>query len=89
MTQNDIAGMMPGYEADMPAYKDILSEADVWAVHSFIESTWPVDIRERQQRSVGHRASNPRRGNPVVGLLPECPSASVHARLSRFQALDR
>jgi mono/diheme cytochrome c family protein len=34
----------------MPAYKDKLSESDIWAVFSFIESTWPADIRERQQR---------------------------------------
>ena len=24
--------MMPGYETDMPAYKDRLSDADIWAV---------------------------------------------------------
>ena len=50
MTKKGTAGMVPGYETDMPAYKDILSDADVWAVLSFIESTWPQDIRERQQR---------------------------------------
>jgi mono/diheme cytochrome c family protein len=50
MTKNGTAGMVPGYETDMPAYKDILSDADIWAVLSFIESTWPQDIRERQQR---------------------------------------
>ena len=32
--------MMPGYETDMPAYKGILSDTDIWAVLSFIESTW-------------------------------------------------
>ena len=50
MIKNGTAGMVPGYEPDMPAYKDILSDADIWAVLSFIESTWPQDIRERQQR---------------------------------------
>jgi mono/diheme cytochrome c family protein len=50
MTKNGTAGMMPGYETDMPAYKDMLSDADIWAVLSYIESTWPADIRERQQR---------------------------------------
>src|ERR1700757_3354056 len=50
MTKNGTAGMVPSYETDMPAYKDILSDADIWAVLSFIESTWPQDIRERQQR---------------------------------------
>jgi hypothetical protein len=50
MTKNGTAAMMPGYETDMPAYKDILSDADIWAVLSFIESTWPPDIRARQAR---------------------------------------
>ena len=49
MTRNGTAGMIPGYEADMPAYKEILSDADIWAVLSFIASTWPADIRQRQQ----------------------------------------
>ncbi len=48
MTKNGTAGMMPGYETDMPAYKDILSDADIWAVLSFIESTWPPQVRARQ-----------------------------------------
>ena len=50
MVKNGIAAMMPGYETDMPAYKDALSDTDIWAVLSFIESTWPPNIRERQQR---------------------------------------
>ena len=50
MVKNGTSAMMPGYETDMPAYKDTLSDPDIWAVLSFIESTWPMDIRERQQR---------------------------------------
>jgi mono/diheme cytochrome c family protein len=50
MTKNSTAGLVPGYETDMPAYKAVLSDADICAVLSFIESTWPADIRERQQR---------------------------------------
>jgi len=50
MVKNGTAGMVPGYEADMPAYKDILGDADIRAVLSFIESTWPPDIRARQAR---------------------------------------
>src|SRR5215471_1991123 len=50
MVKNGTAAIMPGYETDMPAYKDTLSDADIWAVLSFIESTWPPNIRERQQR---------------------------------------
>ena len=50
MVKNGTAAMLPGYETDMPAYKDALSDADIWAILSFIESTWPTDIRQRQQR---------------------------------------
>ena len=51
MVRDGTAAMMPpGYETDMPAYKDKLSDADVWAVLSYIESTWPADIRAKQQR---------------------------------------
>src|SRR6267378_5166984 len=50
MTKNGTAGLVPGYETDMPAYKDILGDADIRAVLSFIESTWPSDIRARQAR---------------------------------------
>jgi len=50
MVENGTAGVVPGYESDMPAYRGKLSEADIWAVLSFIQSTWPPDIRERQQR---------------------------------------
>ena len=50
MVKNGTAAMMPGYETDMPAYRDILSDTDIWAVISFIESTWAADIRERQER---------------------------------------
>ena len=50
MVKNGTAAMLPGYETDMPAYKDALSDSDIWAVLSFIESTWPTDIRQRQQR---------------------------------------
>ena len=40
MVKNGTASMLPGYETDMPAYKETLSDADIWAVLSFIESTW-------------------------------------------------
>ena len=42
--------LVPGYETDMPGYKDKLSDADIWAVLSYIESTWPSEIRAKQQR---------------------------------------
>jgi mono/diheme cytochrome c family protein len=50
MTKTGPAGLVPGYESDMPGFKDTVSDADIWAVLSYIEGTWPAEIRERQQR---------------------------------------
>ena len=50
MTKIGPGGLLPGYQSDMPGFKDILVDADIWAVLSYIQSTWPADIRERQQR---------------------------------------
>jgi mono/diheme cytochrome c family protein len=50
MIKNGTAGSLPGYETDMPAYQGRLGDADIWAVLSYIASTWPPDIRARQQR---------------------------------------
>lgn len=36
------------YQSTMPAYEGVLSDADIVAVLSFIKSTWPEDIRARQ-----------------------------------------
>jgi mono/diheme cytochrome c family protein len=45
------AGIEPfapeGYESDMPAFAGKLSDADIWAVLSFIKSRWPEDIQRR------------------------------------------
>ena len=50
LTKIGPAGLLPGYQSDMPGFKDILGDADIWAVLSYIESTWPPEIRARQQR---------------------------------------
>ena len=55
LTKIGPAGLVPGYRSDMPGFKEILSDADIWAVLSYIEGTWPADIRERQQRLNGQR----------------------------------
>jgi len=50
MTKFGLGALVPGYESEMPGFKDKLSDADIWAVLSYIESTWPADIRAKQQR---------------------------------------
>ena len=37
----------PDYETNMPAYENILSDAEIIAVLSYIKSTWPPQIRAR------------------------------------------
>ena len=54
MTKLGPGAIVPGYESDMPGFQDKLSDADIWAVLSYIESTWPADIRAKQQRMNQH-----------------------------------
>ena len=42
-----------GYQSDMQPFKDALTDAEIRAVLAFIKSTWPPQIRERQQRRSG------------------------------------
>jgi mono/diheme cytochrome c family protein len=48
MTKHGIEAMAgPGYQSDMPAYADILSDREIRAVLSYIKSTWPAEIQAR------------------------------------------
>jgi mono/diheme cytochrome c family protein len=45
-----------GYESDMPAYGEVLSDADIAAVLAYIKSTWPSDILKLQKEvSLQHK----------------------------------
>jgi mono/diheme cytochrome c family protein len=48
-----------GYASDMPAYKGVLPDADIWAVLAYIKSRWSAENRARQA-SIDRRA----RGSP-------------------------
>ena len=50
LTKNGVAGTLPGYQSDMPAFKDVLRDDEIWAALAYIKSTWPPDIRARQER---------------------------------------
>ncbi len=39
-----------GFLSGMPAFKDLLSDAEIVAILAFIKSSWPEQIRERQAR---------------------------------------
>jgi mono/diheme cytochrome c family protein len=36
----------PGYASDMPAFKDVLSDAEIRAVLAYIESHWSGEVRK-------------------------------------------
>jgi mono/diheme cytochrome c family protein len=48
ITKEGVAALVPGYESDMPAYADILTDDEIWAVLAFIKSRWPPAIQARQ-----------------------------------------
>jgi len=48
------------YRSAMPAYQEMLSDAEIWAVLAFIKSRWPATIRAQQaQHNAGKRAGSP------------------------------
>jgi len=44
-------------ESDMPAFEDVLSDAEIRAVLTYIKSRWPLRTRQ-QQDSINRRAGN-------------------------------
>jgi mono/diheme cytochrome c family protein len=48
ITKRGVSGIVPGYQSDMPAYAEILSEREIWAVLGYIKSKWPAPVRARQ-----------------------------------------
>ena len=59
ITKHGLGKFAPrGYQSDMPAYAGKLSDAEIWAVLSFIESRWPPEVlraREAMARSAVSR----------------------------------
>ena len=41
----------PGYESDMPAYRNILVDEDIVAVLAYIKSTWPPEVLQAQKQT--------------------------------------
>lgn len=49
ITKQGIAAFAPpGYASDMPAFNGVLTEEQIWAVLSFLKSSWPPEIQARQ-----------------------------------------
>jgi mono/diheme cytochrome c family protein len=49
ITRKGLSAVVPGYQSDMPAFEGVLSDEQIVAVLSFIESRWPTEIRSRQR----------------------------------------
>ena len=43
-----------GYQSDMPAYEGTLSDAEIWAVLSYMKSRWPPEIQARHDQISQH-----------------------------------
>jgi mono/diheme cytochrome c family protein len=39
----------PGYQSDMPAFGNTLSDDEIWAVLAYINSRWPREIQQAQR----------------------------------------
>ena len=50
ITKSGVAALVPGYESDMPAFESVLSDEEIWAVLSYIKSTWSPEIKLRRDR---------------------------------------
>ena len=55
-------GMVPpnapeGYESDMPAYKDTLTDEQIWAVLNYIKSRWPEETQKIQRETTSRSTS--------------------------------
>lgn len=49
ITKKGVSAVVPGYQSDMSGFEGMLSDEQITAVLSFIESRWPSDIRSRQK----------------------------------------
>lgn len=51
ITKEGVSAIAGGkYESDMPAYRGVLTDAEIWAVLAYIKSTWPPAIQSRQPK---------------------------------------
>lgn len=50
IVKNGLAAIAPGYETDMPAFADAMTDDEIRAVLDYIKSTWPERERDVQSR---------------------------------------
>lgn len=50
ITKRGVGAIVPGYESDMPAFEDLLSDDEIKAVLAYIKTSWSERAREFQAR---------------------------------------
>jgi hypothetical protein len=50
LTKSGVSGILPDYESDMPAFKSVLSDQQIWVTIAFIKTSWPKEIRSWQEQ---------------------------------------
>jgi mono/diheme cytochrome c family protein len=53
ITKKGISGVVPNYKSAMPGFENVLSDDEIWAVLSFIKSSWPSREFEFQRARSG------------------------------------
>jgi mono/diheme cytochrome c family protein len=48
ITKFGLSAIVPDYQSDMPAYKSVLSDKEIFAVLEYIKSRWPARERRYQ-----------------------------------------
>lgn len=48
ITRFGLAAIAPGYESNMPAFQDVLTDEEILAILEYIKSTWPDRERNYQ-----------------------------------------
>ena len=48
--QGPASSTLPGYIYRMPAFGEVLSDDEIWAVLAYIKSTWPPEIQAAQEQ---------------------------------------
>jgi len=59
ITKLGVGAIVPGYESDMPAFGEVLSDAEIAAALAYIKSTWP----ERQRAFQANVTANHKGGS--------------------------
>lgn len=49
IVKHGLGAISPGYESDMPAFENVLTDAEIKAVLDYIKSTWRERARKYQQ----------------------------------------